>query len=107
MSKEKLIFGFDLGTASLGYAVRKGNQILHADSLLIDESVASIKEQAKRRRQHRTWQSHKNREQVLEKIWLNSGMTPLYGRKHKKLDKGFEVIKADEKLEREFPQKKR
>ena len=101
----ELIFGFDLGKGSIGLAVRKGNEILFAKSLLIDESVASIEDQAKRRRQYRTRLSHKKREKELKRIWRKAGLTPLYGRRHEELEKGFKVIKADEKLEREFPRK--
>ena len=103
----ELIFGFDLGTGSIGLAVRKGDKILHAESLLIDQDVASIKEQRDRRRQFRTRQSHKNREKELEKLWKKAGLTPLYGRRHKpkENEKGFEVIKGDKRLEREFSAK--
>ena len=63
----KTIFGFDVGLGSLGLAVRQGDDIVHADSLLIDAEVAKIKDQAERRRQKRTRDIHKQREQWWQK----------------------------------------
>ena len=34
---EKLVFAFDVGTGSLGLAARRGNKMLEARSLLLDE----------------------------------------------------------------------
>ena len=42
----KIVFGFDVGTGSLGEAVRKDNEITHAESMLMDSDVASIKEKS-------------------------------------------------------------
>lgn len=60
------IFSFDLGTGSIGEAVRKiennTDEIVHAASLLIDSEVASISDAANRRRQKRTRDAHKARE---------------------------------------------
>ena len=46
--KKKLTFAFDMGLASLGIAVKEGDDIIHAESLLIDEDIAKISHQAKR-----------------------------------------------------------
>ncbi len=78
----KTIFGFDVGLASLGEAVRQGDDIVHADSLLIDAEVATIKDQAERRRQFRTRQTHKSREIWWQQIWASIGKTPLKGIQH-------------------------
>ena len=47
---EKTVWAFDLGIASIGEAVRKGNQFLHKASLLIPPEFASTKDAAQRRR---------------------------------------------------------
>ena len=59
---QKLIFAFDIGTGSIGECVRKGNEILHLNSLLLPADFASIEDRAKRRRQYRTRLAHKARE---------------------------------------------
>ena len=40
-----VVFSFDIGLGSLGIAVRKDNDIVFTQSLLIDADLASIKEQ--------------------------------------------------------------
>ena len=37
---EQLIFSFDIGTGSLGEAVRRGNKFLHKESLLVPHTLA-------------------------------------------------------------------
>lgn len=63
MLKNDLIFAFDLGSGSMGVCVRKGENILYLDSLLIDSEFASMKETSKLRRQIRTRVAHKKREE--------------------------------------------
>ncbi len=98
------VFGFDVGLGSLGLAVREGDKIKHAASLLMDSEFGSVGDQADRRRFHRTKQAHKARENNWERIWEEIGKTPLKGRRHERVDnKNFKVTPGDEKLEREFP----
>ena len=111
-NKEKLIFGFDVGLGSLGVAVRKGDDIVEAHSYIIDPDVGSTKDEADRRRAHRTNQAHRQREQWLEKVWKkNVGEESLLRGIHikKTTDKNgkkvFKASKGDERLEREFPRK--
>ena len=106
-NKSKLIFAFDVGMTSLGVAVNKDNEIIHADSILIHALAGSTKKQSERRRQYRTRQSHKQREKRLEKLWKDIGKEPLQRKTftRKKSGKGFDKIPADDRLEREFPSK--
>lgn len=96
------IFGFDVGLGSLGLAVRQGDDIVHADSLLMDAEVATIQSQAERRRQKRTRDIHKKREEWWQKVWENIGKQPLKGIQTYKENGKWESIRGDEKLEREF-----
>lgn len=102
----KIIFGFDVGLGSLGTAVRQGDEIVHADSLLIDAEVATIQEQAEKRRQFRTRKTHKMREKWWQHIWEMIGEKPLKGIEVFKDENGeWQASKGDERLEREFPEK--
>lgn len=69
-----LVFGFDIGTGSIGYAVRKGNQFLDVGVLIVPSDVGSLKNRRTLRRQRRTLRSRKRRRQwlsqELEKIGL-------------------------------------
>jgi CRISPR-associated endonuclease Csn1 len=47
----------------MGVCVRKGENILYLDSLLIDSEFASVKETSKLRRQIRTRIAHRKREE--------------------------------------------
>lgn len=62
MSRDELVYSFDLGSGSVGVCVRKGENILRLNSLLIDSEFASVKDTAVRRRQIRTRIAHKERE---------------------------------------------
>lgn len=104
MTNNRTIFSFDVGLGSLGEAVRTGDDIVHADSLLIDAGVASIQDQAVRRRQLRTRQTHKAREIWWEKIWQSIGKEPLRGMRIQKNNKEWVVHPGDMRLEREFPE---
>ena len=103
MSKSKMNFSFDVGMTSLGVAVNKDNDIIHADALLIHFEAGSIKDAATKRRQYRTRQAHKQREQVLEDFWRSIGKEPLQRKKFEKTTKGFKKTPADRRLEQEFP----
>jgi len=96
----KTVFAFDVGLASLGEAVRHGDDIVHADSLLIDPGVADISGQAIRRRQYRSRLTHKDREKWWENIWTSIGKQPLRGIRRE----NGKWVEGDERLEREFAQ---
>lgn len=71
---EGLVFGFDLGTASIGYAVRRGEQILEVGSLICPEDAGDLADRRGLRRQRRTLRAKKHRRDwlaaELEKIGL-------------------------------------
>lgn len=99
---EEKVFAFDVGIGSLGIAVRKGNEILEARSLLIPPEFASITEQRERRRQYRTRIAHKKREEWLKDQCRAAGIEVLDGRFPGKRKKGIPPRKGDPRLEREF-----
>ncbi|MCE5251309.1 hypothetical protein LLG96_13925, partial [bacterium] len=96
------VFAFDIGTGSLGIAVREGKEIIEARSLLIHPEFASTKEQRERRRQHRTRIAHKSREQFLKEQCRKAGIEVLEGRKPGNKKKGIPPRKGDPRLETEF-----
>lgn len=96
------IFGFDVGLGSLGVAVRQADDIVHADSLLIDAEVATIQSQVERRRQKRTRNIHKKREEWWKKVWEEIGKQTLNGIQMYKENGEWKGTKGDERLEREF-----
>jgi len=89
--KEKLVFGFDLGKASLGICVRVGHEIKQLKSLLVNPEYADVSENRKRRRAKLTRDAHKSREKYLIKIWKKAGLIPLET--------------SDTRLKQEFPSK--
>ena len=106
--KNELNFSFDVGMTSLGVAVNKNNEVIHADVLLMHPETGAIKAQAERRRQFRTREAHKSREAVLESLWESIGKKPLQRKcftktKNAKGQRVFIKTKADNRLEREFP----
>ncbi len=102
----KLTFAFDVGIGSLGVALRKGNEIIYSDSLLIDPGLGGMKDERERRRAHRTRQAHQNREECLVDLWKQVGETPLLGGRYFKNTEGkLDWESGDERLEREFPAK--
>jgi len=74
------MFAFDVGTGSLGIAVRHGDRILESRSLLIPQDFASTKEQRERRRQWRTRLSHQAREKWLNRQCRYAGIEVLNAR---------------------------
>jgi CRISPR-associated endonuclease Csn1 len=75
--KNELIFGFDVGKASLGICVRKNDEILNVQSLLIPAEYADTSYLTGRRRAFRTRLAHKAREAYLNKIWQEAGLNIL------------------------------
>jgi hypothetical protein len=58
---EGLVFGFDVGTGSIGYAVRKGAKFLDVGVLICDSEGADLSKRRELRRQRRTLRSRKAR----------------------------------------------
>ena len=114
-SRNERIWSFDVGTSSLGYAVRgyydDPNEFSDVQSLLIPDGFASIKEAAARRRQKRTRESHLAREAWLRKVFNEAGIPILKPRNYRfaedsKADLEWDAGNpADPRLEREFPSK--
>ncbi|MEI8388873.1 MAG: hypothetical protein WCG23_03200, partial [bacterium] len=75
--KEKLVFGFDLGKASIGICVRVGHEIKQLKSMLINPEYADVSENRKRRRAKLTRDAHKSREKYLKTIWEKANLSPL------------------------------
>lgn len=60
---EGKVFGFDVGTGSIGYAVRKGSEFLDAGVLICDSEGSDLSKRRELRRQRRTLRSKKYRRQ--------------------------------------------
>jgi hypothetical protein len=70
-----LVYGFDVGTGSIGYAVRRGCDFLDVGVIICPEDTADLKTRRGLRRQRRTLRSKRHRRQwlarELEKLGLN------------------------------------
>ena len=75
-----LVFGFDVGTGSIGYAVRRGSQFLDVGVLICDSEGSDLSKRRDLRRQRRTLRSRKARRQwfarELEKLGLSKPEKP-------------------------------
>ena len=58
-----LVFGFDVGTGSIGYAVREGDKFLDVGVLICDSEGSDLSKRRELRRQRRTLRSKKYRRQ--------------------------------------------
>jgi hypothetical protein len=69
-----LVFGFDVGTGSIGYAVRRGKDFLDVGVIICPADTNDLSKRRERRRQRRTLRSKKYRRQwlrqELEKLGL-------------------------------------
>ena len=61
--QDGLVFGFDVGTGSIGYAVRKGNEFKDVGVLICDSEGSDLSKRRELRRQRRTLRSRKYRRQ--------------------------------------------
>ncbi|MBI3880159.1 MAG: hypothetical protein HY301_08855 [Verrucomicrobia bacterium] len=104
MNDKETVWAFDLGKASIGEAVRCGNEFLHKASLLIPAEFAETKTAATRRRMWRTRLAHKAREAWLAEVMRVAGFEPLKGRRitWNAKEKQWDVALGDPRLEREF-----
>jgi CRISPR-associated endonuclease Csn1 len=98
------VWAFDLGKASIGEAVRKGNEFPHKASLLIPEAFADTKPASSRRRMWRIRVAHRERERWLEIVWAKAGLPVLHGRNRDKKTGAWSAgALPDKPLEQEFP----
>jgi hypothetical protein len=76
-----LVFGFDVGTGSIGYAVRKGSEFKDVGVLICDSKGSDLSNRRDLRRQRRTLRSKKYRRQwfanELVKLGLPKPQVPL------------------------------
>ena len=69
-----LVFGFDVGTGSIGYAVRKGAVFLDVGVLICDSEGSDLSKRRDLRRQRRTLRSRKFRRQWFAKELIKLGL---------------------------------
>ena len=69
-----LVFGFDVGTGSIGYAVRKGRDFKDVGVLICDSEGSDLSKRRELRRQRRTLRSKKYRRQWFAKELINLGL---------------------------------
>ena len=69
-----LVFGFDVGTGSIGYAVRRGSTFLDVGVLICPEDTNDLSGRRGMRRQRRTLRSKKYRRQWFAKELLKLGL---------------------------------
>lgn len=106
------VWAFDLGKASIGEAVRVGNEFLHVESWLIPENIArrgpasSAGTPASRYRAMKTREAHRAREERLRAICAETGIETLAAKRVARdpATNVFRVVQeADPRLTREFP----
>lgn len=77
---EGLVFGFDLGTASIGYAVREGSKFLDSSAVICPQEATDLKTRRTLRRQRRTLRGKKFRRSwfanELDKLGIQKPATP-------------------------------
>lgn len=71
---EGLVFGFDLGTGSIGFAVRKGNVFLETGSFICDSDIGALDTRNTLRRQKRTLRSKKQRRRWIAEQLARIGL---------------------------------
>ena len=69
-----LVFGFDVGTGSIGYAVRRGKEFLDVGVLICDSEGSDLSKRRDLRRQRRTLRSKKYRRQWFDKELVKLGL---------------------------------
>ncbi len=69
-----IVFGFDIGTGSIGYAVRRGNEFLDVGVLICPEDTSDLSGRRGLRRQRRTLRSKKYRRKWLEQELVKLGL---------------------------------
>src|ERR1039457_6897201 len=69
-----LVFGFDVGTGSIGYAVRQGSEFKDVGVLICDSEGSDLSKRRDLRRQRRTLRSKKFRRQWFAKELVKLGL---------------------------------
>ena len=69
-----LVFGFDVGTGSIGYAVRQGSEFKYVGVLICDSEGSDLSKRRDLRRQRRTLRSKKFRRQWFAKELIKLGL---------------------------------
>ena len=69
-----LVFGFDVGTGSIGYAVREGSEFKDVGVLICDSEGSDLSKRRDLRRQRRTLRSKKFRRQWFDKELVKLGL---------------------------------
>ena len=70
-----LVFGFDVGTGSIGYSVRRGAEFLDVGVLICDSEGSDLESRRNLRRQRRTIRSRKSRREWFAKELTKLGLT--------------------------------
>jgi hypothetical protein len=70
-----LVFGFDVGTGSIGYAVRRGSEFLDVGVLICDSEGSDLSKRRDLRRQRRTLRSRKVRRAWFANELAKLGLT--------------------------------
>jgi hypothetical protein len=70
-----LVFGFDVGTGSIGYAVRRGSTFLDVGVLICDSEGSDLSKRRDLRRSRRTLRSKKYRRQWFAQELLKLGLS--------------------------------
>src|SRR5437660_806455 len=70
-----LVFGFDVGTGSIGYAVRKGSEFKDVGVLICESEGSDLSKRRDLRRQRRTLRSKKYRRQWFDKELIKLGLS--------------------------------
>jgi hypothetical protein len=69
-----LVFGFDVGTGSIGYAVREGNEFKDVGVLICDSEGSELEGRRNLRRQRRTLRSRKARRESFAEELIKLGL---------------------------------
>jgi len=96
------VFAFDVGTASLGIAVRKDFDMIRYESLLLPQEAGGMDELREARRQYRTRLAHAAREAYWKRICEEAGIEVLHSRIHGDASLHIPSSPGDPRLEREF-----
>jgi CRISPR/Cas system Type II protein with McrA/HNH and RuvC-like nuclease domain len=69
-----LVFGFDVGTGSIGYAVRQGSEFKDVGVLICDSEGSDLESRRNLRRQRRTIRSRNSRRQWFAEELIKLGL---------------------------------
>jgi len=93
--KDGLVFGFDVGTGSIGYAVRRGSVFLHVGVLICDSEGSDLSKRRELRRQRRTLRSRKYRRQWFANELVKLGLPKPEQPPHDPISLRFRAINGE------------